>query len=312
MAGTIYRKPVLFTIAATVAVLVGTLVMMAYPMLRAEMHPRLERTNPYTPLQLAGRDVYQREGCVNCHTQTVRPLRAEVARYGDYSKAGEFTYDHPFLWGSKRTGPDLARIGGKYPDAWHQKHFENPQAFAPKSNMPRYAFLKDARLEPATVEAHMRAIATLHPGEVKWTKADVDALAGKTEMDALVAYMQVLGTAVDRPKKAGADLAVADRNPLAGSAEAIAKGKKLYESNCTNCHGDALEGTIAPPLADAEFLYQAGDPGDAAYFRIIHGGTEAGTFDGRKTEGGMPPFGGELGKDDIWSLVAFIRSAQSR
>jgi cytochrome c oxidase cbb3-type subunit 2 len=311
MAGTIYRKPVLFTIAAAVAVLVGTLVMMAYPMLRADMHPRLERTNPYTPLQLAGRDVYQREGCVNCHTQTVRPLKAEVARYGDYSKAGEFTYDHPFLWGSKRTGPDLARIGGKYPDGWHYKHFENPQAFAAKSNMPRYAFLKDAKLDPAAVEAHMRAVAALHPGEVKWAKADVDALAGKTEMDALVAYMQVLGTAVER-KKEKVEIALDAPNPLAGQAGVVAKGRELYDANCANCHGAGAEGELGPSLVDDVFLSGKGDLGDGAYYRVIAQGTEPGPFaEGRNADGGMPPFGGDLSADEIWSVVSFLRDQKA-
>jgi mono/diheme cytochrome c family protein len=131
-------------------------------------------------------------------------------------------------------------------------------------------------------------------------------------MDAMVAYLQVLGTAVERPKAAAVALAVEDANPLAGSAAAIAKGKDIYLQSCAACHGDALEGTIAPALADGEFLYQAPDAGDASYFRIIHGGTDAGTFDGRKAEGGMPPFGAELSKDDIWSVIAFIRQSQGR
>jgi cytochrome c oxidase cbb3-type subunit 2 len=310
MAGSLYKKPVLFTIVATVAVLVGTIAMMAYPMLRPEMHPRLEKLKPYTPLQLAGRDVYQREGCVNCHTQTVRPLKAEVARYGDYSKAGEFTYDHPFLWGSKRTGPDLARVGGKYPDAWHVKHLENPQAFAAKSNMPSYAFLAKAKLDPKEVESHMKGLASLHSaGEVRWTDEEIHALSDKTEMDALVAYMQSLGHAVERPKRGGGE-DVPAVNPLAGNAGAIAKGKQIYADRCAQCHGDALEGGIGPSLADKEFLYAPGDVADGSYFRLIAGGSEVGELEGRKPHGDMPAFAGELGKDDIWSVVAFIRSAQ--
>ena len=111
MAGAIYRKPIMFTIMAAVVILIGTAVTMFIPMLTPQMHPKLEGLQPFTALQLAGRDIYQREGCSNCHTQTVRPLKSEVMRYGEYSKAGEFAYDRPFLWGSKRTGPDLARIG---------------------------------------------------------------------------------------------------------------------------------------------------------------------------------------------------------
>src|SRR5512136_1844963 len=138
MATDITRKPILFAIVAAVVILIGTAVTMFIPMFTAGMHPKLDNLKPYTALQLAGKDMYQREGCNNCHTQTVRPLKTEVMRYGEYSKAGEFAYDHPFLWGSKRTGPDLARIGGKYPDGWHYYHFEDPQSMFPKSNMPRY------------------------------------------------------------------------------------------------------------------------------------------------------------------------------
>src|SRR6266702_1996977 len=154
-ANAIYTKPVLFSVAALVAILVGTVATLFYPMLRQDMHPRLEALRAFTPLELAGRDIYQREGCMGCHTQTVRPLASEVARYGEYSKAGEFFYDRPHLWGSKRTGPDLARVGGKYNDAWHQRHFEDPQAIVPKSNMPRYGFLKQAKVDAPTVRSHM-------------------------------------------------------------------------------------------------------------------------------------------------------------
>jgi cytochrome c oxidase cbb3-type subunit 2 len=145
MAGDIYRKPIMFAIISAVVILIGTAVTMFIPMMTSHMHPKLEALKPFTPLQLAGRDIYQREGCNNCHTQTVRPLRTEVMRYGEYSKAGEFAYDYPFLWGSKRTGPDLARIGKKYPDAWHVRHFEDPRAFFARSNMPART-IKHARL----------------------------------------------------------------------------------------------------------------------------------------------------------------------
>src|SRR5512136_486718 len=155
MAGQIYKKPIAFTLMVALTVLAGSIVMMAYPMLRPDMHPRLEALKPFTPLQLAGRDVYQRDGCVNCHTQTVRPLKSEVMRYGDYSKAGEFFYDRPFLWGSKRTGPDLAREGGLRPDAWHLAHFVDPQSMVPRSNMPNYGWLKTRKLDALTVKAHM-------------------------------------------------------------------------------------------------------------------------------------------------------------
>lgn len=192
MAGEIYKKPIMFAIVATVVILIGTIVTMFVPMLMQEMHPKLENLKPYTAIQLAGKDIYQSEGCHYCHTQTVRPLKAEVLRYGEYSKAGEFAYDRPFLWGSKRTGPDLARIGGKYPDEWHYLHFENAQAFFAESNMPSYAFLKNNKLNGQDIAKHMRA------NKFPYTPEEINAFNGKTEMDALVAYIQVIGTAVKK------------------------------------------------------------------------------------------------------------------
>jgi cytochrome c oxidase cbb3-type subunit II len=309
MAGAIYRKPILFSVVALLTILAGTVATMFYPMLRADMHPRLEGLKAFTPLELAGRDLYQREGCMGCHTQTVRPLASEVARYGDYSKAGEFAYDRPHLWGSKRTGPDLARQGGKYNDAWHYRHFENPQAIAAKSNMPSYAFLKEAKLDPETVKAHYRALASLYaPGEFSAADADFAALAGKTEMDA----MQWLGHAVARKGAAAVDLAMA--NPFAGNQEAAARGKKLYADNCAVCHGEEGEGVagVAPSLVDEEFLGEKPDMPDAAYFALISGGSDVKASLGRKGDpgGGMQAFAGPLSKEDIWSVVTFIRARQ--
>jgi len=150
---------------------------------------------PYTALQLAGRDVYQREGCFTCHSQMIRPFRAETERYGHYSVAGEFVYDHPFQWGSKRTGPDLARVGGRYSDDWHRAHLQNPRDVVPESNMPAYPWLTEARVDGDRIAAHMRGLRTLG---VPYTDADIagagEAVAGKTEEDALVAYLQGLGT----------------------------------------------------------------------------------------------------------------------
>ena len=152
---------------------------------------------PYTPLQLTGRDIYIREGCYNCHSQMIRPLRAETMRYGHYSVAGEFVYDHPFQWGSKRTGPDLARVGGRYSDQWHKVHLHNPRDVVPESVMPAYPWLETATLNPADVAPKMRALRTVG---VPYTDADLakagDELKDKTELDALVAYLQVLGTSV--------------------------------------------------------------------------------------------------------------------
>ncbi|MFN8954060.1 MAG: cytochrome-c oxidase, cbb3-type subunit II, partial [Burkholderiales bacterium] len=150
---------------------------------------------PYTALQVAGRDVYLREGCYNCHSQMIRPFRAETLRYGSYSLAGEFVYDRPFQWGSKRTGPDLARVGGRYSDEWHRIHLINPRDLVPESNMPAYPWLEKTPANAASIQAHMKGLRTLGapysneeiaraPGELK----------DKTEQDAGVAYLQVLGT----------------------------------------------------------------------------------------------------------------------
>ena len=296
----------MFATLAVVAILVGTIVTMFVPMLTSQMHPKLENLKPYTALQLAGRDVYQREGCHYCHTQTVRPLKTEVMRYGEYSKAGEFAYDHPFLWGSKRTGPDLARIGGKYPDAWHYLHFENPQALFAKSNMPQYGWLKNNLLDPQEAEAHMKAL------DFPYSADEINGLNGKTEMDALVAYMQVLGTAVTAKAVAkAAPTAVEENNPLSGKAEAIAQGKELFAGNCAVCHGADGKGGIGPSVVDNVWLYREGDVSDATIYAIIAGGTKADMeIAGRKAKGGMPPFGSSMDKNKIWSLVAYIRSLQ--
>ena len=152
---------------------------------------------PYGPLQLVGRDIYLREGCYNCHSQMIRPFRAETLRYGHYSVAGEFIYDHPFQWGSKRTGPDLHRVGGKYSDEWHRIHLNNPRDVVPESNMPAYSWLEKATLDPADVAPRMKALRTVG---VPYTDAQISAapeeVKGKTEMDALVAYLQVMGRAL--------------------------------------------------------------------------------------------------------------------
>ncbi len=152
---------------------------------------------PYTALQLAGRDIYLREGCYNCHSQMIRPFRAETMRYGHYSTAGEFAYDHPFQWGSKRTGPDLQRVGGRYSDEWHRIHLNNPRDLVPESNMPAYPWLATATVAPADMPPRLRAMRTLG---VPYTDAEIASapkdVQGKTELEALIAYLQVLGTAV--------------------------------------------------------------------------------------------------------------------
>jgi len=152
---------------------------------------------PYTALELAGRDIYTREGCYNCHSQMIRSLRAETLRYGHASMAGEFVYDHPFQWGSKRTGPDLHRVGGKYSDEWHRLHLANPRDLVPESNMPAYPWLLTSKVDDATIAAHMTGLRRVG---VPYSDQDIAAAAqsvrGKSEIDALVAYLQILGTSV--------------------------------------------------------------------------------------------------------------------
>jgi cytochrome c oxidase cbb3-type subunit 2 len=157
----------------------------------------VEGLKPYSALQLTGRDIYVREGCYNCHSQMIRPFRAETERYGHYSVAGEFVYDRPFQWGSKRTGPDLARVGGRYSDDWHRIHLNNPRDLVPESNMPAYTWLAKTQVSPDLIETKMKALRTLgHP----YSDAEIDGakkeLAGKNESDALIAYLQVLGTSL--------------------------------------------------------------------------------------------------------------------
>jgi cytochrome c oxidase cbb3-type subunit II len=157
----------------------------------------VEGMKPYTALQLMGRDIYIREGCVSCHSQMIRPLRAETERYGHYSVAGESVWDHPFLWGSKRTGPDLARVGGKYSNEWHQAHLHNPRDVVPESIMPAYPWLENNLLDGKDMPDRMRALR--HVG-VPYTDADIAGatkeVAGHTEQEALIAYLQSLGTAL--------------------------------------------------------------------------------------------------------------------
>ena len=152
---------------------------------------------PYTALQLAGRDVYLREGCYNCHSQMIRPFRAETERYGHYSVAGEYVYDHPFQWGSKRTGPDLARVGGRYSDEWHRLHLTQPRDVVPESNMPAYTWLAQAGLDESVTGKKMRALRFVGvPYTDEQIAGSAEEVKGKTEMEALIAYLQVLGTSI--------------------------------------------------------------------------------------------------------------------
>ncbi|UCC56928.1 MAG: cytochrome-c oxidase, cbb3-type subunit II [Gammaproteobacteria bacterium] len=152
---------------------------------------------PYTPLQLAGRDVYVREGCYLCHSQMIRPFRAETERYGHYSVAGEFTYDRPFQWGSKRTGPDLARVGGRYSDEWHRVHLINPRDVVPESIMPGYPWLEENAADATHIRRKLEVLRMLGaPYSDEQIETAAQALEGKTEMDAMIAYLQKMGTAI--------------------------------------------------------------------------------------------------------------------
>jgi len=187
----------LMIVLILVVVAVGGLVEIVPLFFQKSTTEAVQGVKPLTPLQLAGRDVYLREGCYNCHSQMIRPFRSETLRYGHYSVAGEFVYDHPFQWGSKRTGPDLQRVGGKYSDEWHRIHLNNPRDVVPESNMPAYTWLEKTPVDAEALPAHMRALRRVG---VPYTDAEIAGAAeearGKTEMEATVAYLQSLGLAL--------------------------------------------------------------------------------------------------------------------
>ena len=191
------KNVALLVVLVLVAISFGSLVEIVPLFFQKETTQPVTGLKPYSALQLEGRDIYIREGCVGCHSQMIRPLRAEVERYGHYSVAGESVYDHPFLWGSKRTGPDLARVGGRYSDDWHRAHLINPRDLVPRSIMPAYPFLAERTLDGKLTGAKMEALRKLG---VPYSDADINgaeqAVQGKTELDALVAYLQGLGTVI--------------------------------------------------------------------------------------------------------------------
>ncbi|WP_395707255.1 cytochrome-c oxidase, cbb3-type subunit II [Casimicrobium huifangae] len=191
---TIERKTGLLIALVILVVSIGGLVEIVPLFFQKNLIEPVAGLKPYEPLRLVGRDVYIREGCYNCHSQMIRPFRAETERYGPYSVAGEFVYDRPFQWGSKRTGPDLARVGGRYSDDWHRLHLTNPRDVVPESNMPPYAFL-DRPIGGPDVSARMKALKILgHPYSDEEIAKAGETIKGKTEMDALIAYLQGLGT----------------------------------------------------------------------------------------------------------------------
>ncbi len=207
-------KPLLFTVLSLVAILIGGIVEIIPMYLIKQNVPTIASVHPYTPLEVLGRDLYIREGCLGCHSQMIRPFRSETERYGEYSKAGEFVYDHPFLWGSERKGPDLAREGGKYPDAWHFNHMDDPRSTSPGSIMPRYSWLLTQQLDTTSLPsrlAALRRVGVPYPAgyENGPAQKDLQAQAEKVvanlklgsvkadsdkEIIALIAYLQRLGT----------------------------------------------------------------------------------------------------------------------
>ena len=216
-------RPMQFAAWTFVAVFVGGVVEFVPTALIRSNIPTIASVKPYTPLEIEGRDLYIREGCVGCHSQMVRPLRAETARYGEYSKAGEFVYDHPFLWGSKRTGPDLHRVGGKYPDSWHFIHMKQPTATSPQSIMPGYPWMYDTKLDTSHTEGKiitLRRLGVPYPeGYERQAEADLRVQAARIadgltrgglatssdrEIVALIAYLQRLGTDIGNQPRAAA------------------------------------------------------------------------------------------------------------
>lgn len=277
------KKPVLLLVLATLSILVGTIITMVLPFVWVNTaEDRIAEVKPYKPLELAGRDVYIREGCNNCHSQTVRPLDADVKRYGPYSRSGEFVYDRPFLWGSRRMGPDLHRIGGKYPDGWHKRHMENPVSMVPGSNMPAYAFLNSEKVDPELTRSKMKTLG------FPYTDADIGALSGRTEMDAIIAYMQKLGADIARPKA----VVAAGPNPFASNPQAASEGRELFAKHCSSCHGRDNSGDLAGEIR-AE-----GYSDDKVYAIIMNG----------EPKEGMPPFS-QLGGEKVWKLVAFLKGS---
>jgi cytochrome c oxidase cbb3-type subunit 2 len=193
----IERNSALLIILVILVVSVGGLVEIVPLYFQKSTTQPVAGLKPYPPLQLAGRDIYVREGCYNCHSQMIRPFRAETERYGHYSVAGEFVYDRPFQWGSKRTGPDLARVGGRYSDDWHRTHLNNPRDVVPESNMPGYPWLATTAADASSIQRKLEVLRSLgHPYSAEDIRGAGEELAGKSEQDALIAYLQGLGIAM--------------------------------------------------------------------------------------------------------------------
>ncbi len=318
------RKPVQFTIGATIAVLIGGIVQIV-PLLAVKSNiPTIATVKPYTPLELEGRDVYISEGCYTCHSQQVRPFRAETERYGEYSKPGEFVYDHPFLWGSKRTGPDLARAGviknGKMykSAAWHFRHFENPKNIEPKSIMPAYPWLITKKVNlsrtPKKIKV-MRKLGVPYPEGYEDQAVDdylaqansiVEELAGngiKIEPDkeiiALIAYLHRLGRDISEQTEENVEEPITMPSPPLTSEEELAEGKEIFTTNCAACHGPQGQGNqIGPNLTDEYWLH--GGSNDDIY-RVISEGV---------IEKGMQAWKNILTPDQLLKVTSYVISIQ--
>ncbi len=316
-------KPITFAILSVVVILIGTFVTMFLPLMLPSTQPVSDYIKPYTAVELEGRDIYIREGCNNCHTQTVRPLRTEVARYGEYSKPEEFAYDRPFLWGSRRNGPDLNRIGGKYPDSWHYVHFKDPQSMFPKSIMPAYAWLASRKLDTSYSYKKVSVLGygyteeevnrQIHAYKAKVTSNSYAAKQARdavtppelrdqlTEMDALIAYMQKLGRDVKQLKEKEVVRHISQtapdmiKNPYEGDSRAVEEGAKIFKNNCAACHGEDGSGGICPSLRDNVWKYGSTD--QDLFVTISKG-----------RPGGMPDWNNKLGTDNIWKVITYIRT----
>lgn len=337
MAGGVDSKVGIFSILAAITVLVGTVVTTIYPLFREDTRPKKDYVKPYTAVELEGRDIYIREGCNNCHTQTVRPLRTEVLRYGDYSKPEEAYYDRPFLWGSRRTGPDLAREAEIRPDPnWHYKHMNDPQSMFEKSNMPDYAFLGENKQDFSYsflktqiqkfgfTEEEVKKQIEDFKAEITSPNFRAKAMRDKvipkelqgeiTEMDAIIAYLLKLGrdfkefneakrkeAEAKNPELAKkAEIVIEETNPLAGKEDAVTTGLEAYKMNCASCHGEnAVGGGIGPSLVKD---LKKGNS-DKELFKSIAVGYP---------DKGMPAWNDPLGKEKIWSIITYIRSLQEK
>lgn len=318
----IYSKPIAFAVLSAIVILIGTMVTTIVPIFMPSTQPSGDYVKPYTAIEIEGRDIYIREGCNNCHTQTVRALRTEVARYGDYSKPEEFYYDRPHLWGSRRTGPDLQRVGGKYPDAWHYQHTVAPQSMFDMSNMPPYKWLATSKLDtgytlkkaqvlgykyngqaptPALISSQLQdAKANAMKSSAMRDKYVPANLRGElTELDALVAYLQKIGRDFkDSVKPASASASVSGiANPFKADPKAVEEGKAIYDQNCSACHGADLKGGIGNDLTSKALEFGASD---AELYASISKGLS----------GGMPNWDNVLGDEKIWKVISFIRSAR--